>query len=194
MRWLALTPLVFALASCNAAPSDVRPWRATDHDHTDNPNSGQVDVGDAGQSGMMGIDEVALAAWKQNCVPCHGIIGRGDGPKGIGVGARNLTDPAWQATITDDQIEKSLREGKGQMPKADLPESTLKQLVKLVRLLNASRMARGEAEDEAPEGSAPTSDAGSDGGTVADAGKKAADAGNRTDAGPRRAPDAGNAP
>jgi cytochrome c553 len=44
------------------------------------------------------------------CASCHGIDGRGDGP-----GAANLTpkprnyhDKAWQKTITDEQIEKTI--------------------------------------------------------------------------------------
>ncbi|MCK6534864.1 MAG: cytochrome c [Polyangiaceae bacterium] len=140
---------------CNQAPSDVRPWRATDHDHTESPNAAQTDMTDGGQTGVMGVDEVALAAWRANCVPCHGVIGRGDGPKGPSVKARDLTDAAWQAGVTDEQIASSIRQGKGQMPKFDLPASSVEQLVRLIRLLDARR-AEAPAAPEAP----PASDAG----------------------------------
>ncbi len=173
-----IRPLLSSLAvlaiACSQTPADTREWRATDHDHTENPNVAQTDMTDGGQTGVMGIDEVALAAWRSNCVPCHGVIGRGDGPKGIPVKARNLTDPAWQESATDEQIATSIRQGKGEMPKFELPPATVQQLVKLVRLLNAKRVD-----------AAPSSDAGapSDAATPADAAKPGA-----------RAPDAGKPP
>lgn len=138
---LALTALAVA---CSQTPTDVREWRATDHDNTANPNTGQAELSDGGQTGVMGIDEVALAAWRTNCVPCHGMIGRGDGPKGIPLKARDLTNPAWQASVTDEQIADAIKNGKGQMPKLELPPATVTQLVKLVRLLDPNRM-RAEA-------------------------------------------------
>ncbi len=175
-----IRPLLASLAvlavACSQTPPDTREWRATDHDHTDNPNVAQTDMTDGGQTGVMGIDEVALAAWRSNCVPCHGVIGRGDGPKGIPVKARNLTDPAWQESATDEQIATSITQGKGQMPKFALPASTVQQLVKLVRLLNAKRV-------EAP----PSADA--DAAAPDAAGKAGA-----TDAAAPRATDAGKAP
>lgn len=134
----SLVCLAALAVACSQTPSDVREWRATDHDHTESPNPAQTDVSDGGQTGVMGIDEVALAAWRANCVQCHGLIGRGDGPKGPSVKARDLTDPAWQASVTDEQLVASIRGGKGQMPKFDLPPATVQQLVKLVRLLDGS--------------------------------------------------------
>ncbi|MBI3205184.1 MAG: cytochrome c [Polyangiaceae bacterium] len=159
---------------CNQAPSDVRPWRATDHDHTESPNAAQTDVSDGGQTGVMGVDEVALAAWRANCVPCHGVIGRGDGPKGPSTKARDLTDATWQAGVSDEQIATSIRQGKGQMPKFDLPASSVEQLVRLVRLLDARRA-------EEPTG------ADLDAGARADA-RSTGDAGPVADAGPARKP------
>jgi len=131
--------LLLAAVSCSRAPSDVREWRPSDHDNTDNPGANQGAVSDGGQMGIMGVDEVALAAWRANCVQCHGVVGRGDGPRGPEKKARNLTDPAWQASVTDKQIAASIVNGKGNMPAADLPEATVTSLVRLVRLLNADR-------------------------------------------------------
>ncbi len=142
-----LTSLAVLAVACSQTPADTREWRATDHDHTDNPNVAQTDMTDGGQTGVMGIDEVALAAWRANCVPCHGVIGRGDGPKGIPVKARNLTDPVWQESASDEQIAASITQGKGQMPKFQLPPATVQQLVKLVRLLNAKRVDAPPAGD-----------------------------------------------
>lgn len=137
---------LFALAilgfvACQSDPADIREWRPQDHDHTENPSGGQVDVSDGGNSQMaaLGLNEVTLVAWKQNCVQCHGMVGRGDGPRGPMVKARDLGDPAWQASVTDEQIATSIKQGKGTMPPFDLPASTIAGLVKLTRLLNMSR-------------------------------------------------------
>jgi mono/diheme cytochrome c family protein len=132
--------LSLAAVSCSRTPSDVREWSASDHDNTENPGANQGAVSDGGQMGIMGVDEVALAAWRANCTSCHGVVGRGDGPRGPEKKARNLTDPAWQASVTDEQIAASIRNGKGNnMPAADLPEATVTSLVRLIRLLNADR-------------------------------------------------------
>jgi hypothetical protein len=180
--------------ACNQTPSDLREWRPSDHDNTENAPANQQNLSDGGQTGVMGVDEVALATWRSKCVECHGLIGRGDGPRGASLRARDLTDPAWQASVTDEQLAASILKGKGQMPKNDFPESTVKSLVRLVRLLNASRAARpddsedtdtdtgDEDADAAPTDAAPrTSDAG--------AGKGKADAAApRRDAGRPAAP------
>src|SRR6266508_13480 len=115
----ALPALILsALApACSKAQSDVREWRASDHDHTSGPNSGQAGPESAGaEAANQGVDEVTIVAWKQNCVTCHGIIGAGDGPQGAAVRAANLTAPAWQASVTDEQIADTIRSGKGVMP------------------------------------------------------------------------------
>ena len=180
------------LVACKQTPADLREWRASDHDNTENATPNQVDVSDGGQTGVMGVDEVALATWRSKCVECHGLIGRGDGPRGPNLRTRDLTDPAWQASVTDEQLAISIKKGKGQMPKNDFPDSTAKSLVRLVRLLNASRAQRpddaedtdtgdeGESADAAPTDAQPRSP---------DAGAARVDAAApRRDAGPRPAP------
>jgi len=153
VRPLVLLPLLVALG-CNAAPSDRREWRATDHDHTDNPGSDQVvggaDAGMAGELAQHGLNEVTLVAWQQNCVRCHGQIGRGDGPQGRMTRAIDLTNPEFQKSITDDQILKTLREGRGLMPAFPLPETTLRSLVQLVRLIGRAGAEAAEAASGAP--------------------------------------------
>jgi cytochrome c oxidase cbb3-type subunit 3 len=146
LRCAAFALALLCFVACQGEPSDTREWSPKDHDHTENPGGGQVDVSDGGNSQMaaLGLNEVTLVAWKQNCVTCHGMIGRGDGPRGPGVRARDLGDPAWQASVTDEQIAASIKQGKGQMPPFDLPASTIAGLVKLTRLLNISR-GRGDA-------------------------------------------------
>ena len=101
-----------------------------------------------------GLNEVVIVAWEQNCVRCHGRFGRGDGPQGPMVHAADLTNEAWQATVKDDDIFKSIHDGRGLMPAFPLPESTLRALVQLVRLLGQA--VKPHATDaDAPAASAP---------------------------------------
>jgi cytochrome c oxidase cbb3-type subunit 3 len=135
------------LCACEERPSDLRPWRASDHDHTSQPSAAQVEAepADGGPESLFGISEVVLAAWRQNCVVCHGIIGRGDGPQGPMVRASDLSQPDFQARLSDEQIAEVIQRGRGAMPAFPLPEQTVTGLVKLVRLFDASRRAPRDA-------------------------------------------------
>ncbi len=44
------------------------------------------------------------------CASCHGIDGRGDGPGAANLNPkpRNYHDKAWQKSVTDEQIEKTI--------------------------------------------------------------------------------------
>jgi mono/diheme cytochrome c family protein len=47
------------------------------------------------------------------CTPCHGPAGKGDGPASAGLTPkpRNLGDPAWQKSVTDEHVEKIIKFG-----------------------------------------------------------------------------------
>ena len=49
----------------------------------------------------------------QRCVLCHGSTGHGDGPASISLDPkpRQFADHAWQAKVTDDDIEKVIKLG-----------------------------------------------------------------------------------
>ena len=55
----------------------------------------------------------AQEIFANRCTPCHGPSGKGDGPasKGLTPPPRNFGDPAWQASVTDDHIEKIIKFG-----------------------------------------------------------------------------------
>jgi cytochrome c oxidase cbb3-type subunit 3 len=148
-------------AACNERPSDLREWRVSDHDQSDAPpaQQGQVDPTAAG-SAVPGLEDVTIVAWSQNCTQCHGQLGRGDGPRGPMLKATNLSDPAWQKSVTDEQIAAAIKLGRGQMPSfKQLPDGTIANLVKLVRMMNLARLqAHAEA---APSGSAAPAPSGS---------------------------------
>ncbi|HVR19127.1 MAG TPA: cytochrome c [Polyangiaceae bacterium] len=187
---LAALGLFLALVGCNSAPGDLRTWRAEDHDHTTNPGQDQVVAGpDAGPSpelARVGLDEVTVIAWGQNCTRCHGRVGRGDGPQGPMFKATDLSNPSWQRSVTDEGIANTIKTGRGQMPPfASLPDSTVKSLVRLVRLLDSSKLPQGE-DTEAPP---PSTDEGADAPPTASAAPAASAAPVKT-ARPRPAPSA----
>jgi len=153
----------FALA-CNNAPADLRQWKATDHDHTTNPNADQVQVTDAGSEAQNhGLDDVTIVAWQQNCTSCHGPIGRGDGPQGQLVHAADLSRPDWQASVADDAIAATIRQGRGRMPAFNLPDATVTRLVALIRMLDLNKMQQraAQASSAAPPAHAAAPAAGS---------------------------------
>jgi mono/diheme cytochrome c family protein len=160
-RHAALPAILLAVLGCSRAPADLREWTPSDHDHTQDPTGAQVPANQPSSAGMFGISEVVLAAWRQNCTTCHGAIGRGDGPQAAMTKPRDLTDPGWQATLSDADIASVIKTGRGAMPAFELPESTVDGLVRLVRLLDPTR---ARTSDGGPE-QAP-----------ADAGGAAADA------------------
>jgi len=58
-------------------------------------------------------DDRAKALFGQLCATCHGPDGKGDGAvaRSLPVKPRNYTDPAWQASVTDDQIKEIILRG-----------------------------------------------------------------------------------
>lgn len=54
--------------------------------------------------------EEAQALFAQLCSVCHGAGGRGDGPGAAALTPkpRNYTDKAWQSSVTDEQIAKTI--------------------------------------------------------------------------------------
>ena len=123
-------------------PQQLPEWTPADHDNQTEPKAGQVDV-DNPAPGMpsgekLGLNDVVLATWKQNCVTCHGIIGRGDGPQAAATRPRDLSDPTWQRVTVDSEIIFAIKKGRGRMPAfAQIPDETLQGLVRLIRMLNA---------------------------------------------------------
>jgi len=164
VRLSRLVFVAFLAAACDQTPPDLRPWRPSDHDHTSEPGNNQVVGGpDAGvdpELAAHGLNEVAIVAWEQNCVRCHGRFGRGDGPQGPMVRAADLTNPRFQSTASDEQILATIRDGRGLMPAFPLPEATIKTLVQLIRLLGQATAAQADgsasAAPSAATAAAPT--------------------------------------
>lgn len=92
------------------------------------------------------VSSVAYAAdvnenWTKHCVSCHGKDGKGQTKAGRAAGVKDLTDPKYQATFTDEQMFKQIKEGmkdkngKEKMKPFGglLSDDEIKDLVKFVR-------------------------------------------------------------
>lgn len=77
----------------------------------------------------------ALTIYGKRCASCHGKDGRAKTFKGRLRSARNLTDPQWQADVSDERIFNSIMNGRGKMPSygKKLPEADINSLVSYVR-------------------------------------------------------------
>jgi mono/diheme cytochrome c family protein len=89
-------------------------------------------------------DRAAMQLFMTQCANCHGTEGKGNGPASAALNPkpRNYTDPAWQASVTDDEIRKIILEGGAAVGKSSSMMSfsmlkeqpdVLESLVKIVR-------------------------------------------------------------
>jgi len=78
--------------------------------------------------------------WTTSCARCHGTDGKGQTMMGRKLGAKDYSDPAVQAALTDDAAAKAIKEGytdkdgKTVMkPAQNLSDSDIKGLVAYLR-------------------------------------------------------------
>lgn len=88
--------------------------------------------------------EKAQAIFNERCAACHGTEGKGNGPASAALNPkpRNYSDKAWQASVTDEQLRKTITLGGAAVGKSpimpaspDLDEKpdVVEGLVKIVR-------------------------------------------------------------
>jgi mono/diheme cytochrome c family protein len=82
--------------------------------------------------------------FQMRCFVCHGREGKGNGPASTGLGAtvRDLTDPAWQNSTSDQTIGSVIRNGAqavggsvAMVPNRDLSDAQIQSLVSYIRRL-----------------------------------------------------------
>ena len=116
--------------------ADLGEWTPSDHDQPAG-QAGQMpprpQTSPTPKSPAQDGAELAELAWSRSCMPCHGERGRGDGPQGPMLRAPDLTRAEWQERVTDEDIRKTIREGRNNMPKFDLPPAALDGIVKRIR-------------------------------------------------------------
>jgi cytochrome c oxidase cbb3-type subunit 3 len=146
-RALGLTLLLSCVVGCDRPPSadSLKVWTKEDHHSTDDDRPASPLTAGPGPQGRGASDAVSNDAqlvditWRQQCVGCHGALGRGDGPMGPMLHASDLTRGDWQSQVKDAEIAATIRDGRNRMPKFDLPEPVLRGLVARIRSLRNSQ-------------------------------------------------------
>jgi mono/diheme cytochrome c family protein len=88
------------------------------------------------------VDPAVIYA--QNCGRCHGGDGRGDPETRKTLPVRDFSDPAFQARASNDDIQRVIMAGKGQMPAfgSSLSLPKIQSLSGYVRRLGRGQVAR----------------------------------------------------
>ena len=120
---------LLVLAGRVSAADDEEPWVAPDAARiVKNPVSANSTSIAAGSK-----------VFNENCAPCHGNTGTGDGAAGkfVKVKPANFTDPKLMSKETDGSLFWKMSEGRGPMPswKDQLTETERWQLVIYIRKL-----------------------------------------------------------
>jgi mono/diheme cytochrome c family protein len=114
---------VLLVAGCSRAPGPPQAF----------PDSADVKAGSEGET-----------IFQMRCFVCHGREGKGNGPASTGLGAtvRDLTDPSWQNSTSDDTIGSVIRNGAqavggsvAMVPNRDLSDTQIQSLVLYIRRL-----------------------------------------------------------
>ena len=125
------------LAACDRAPpvDGLKEWKPEDHDGE--RRTGAAKQGARGDGG--GMPMLVEVAWRNQCQSCHGAGGHGDGPQGPMFKAADLGREEWQAKVSDGEIATVIVNGRGRMPKFELPEEIVVGLVGRVRSFRAPK-------------------------------------------------------
>lgn len=139
MRFLRVALLAW-LAACGKGDKPPAPTSGSPNAPTESGPRGTAPTAPAGG----GAAAEAHQLFATVCSTCHGATGGGDGPAAgsLDPKPRNYSDPAWQASVTDDDIKKIILEGgqavgkspmmPAQMQLRDKP-AVVDELVKIIR-------------------------------------------------------------
>lgn len=97
-----------------------------------------LDTGAHGKPGNKYVvvsERSAAQLYSKFCASCHGKDGRAKTFKAKFNYARNLTDPDWQTSVSDERIFNSINNGRGKMPSftKKMTEAEIDSLVTYVR-------------------------------------------------------------
>jgi mono/diheme cytochrome c family protein len=139
---LALVVLaVLTTAACDRPPSadSLQQWTQADHHSSDDDKAaaaGGAQVARAASATPGGdVAQLVDLTWRQQCMTCHGAMGRGDGQMGPMVQAPDLTRADWQSKVTDAEMVATIKGGRNRMPSFNLPGPVLSGLVARIRSL-----------------------------------------------------------
>lgn len=108
--------LVAVLAASCGGSDDAPADSGADNAKTGGAAASQptADPSDEPMAPISDADQVqANTLYSNLCVTCHGTSGKGDGVagKGLPVKPRDWTDAAWQASVTNEHLAKTIVEG-----------------------------------------------------------------------------------
>jgi mono/diheme cytochrome c family protein len=148
---------ISTLAACARDASGLVEWTPADHDHQTESKGRRLSPAAMQQQQKQKAsrhappsqrNQVIDVTWTKQCATCHGRKGKGDGPSSTMVKARDLTNPEFQAGLSDETMKKVIREGKDKMPAFNLPDSIIDGLVEHVRGFVKKPRRAGESDDE----------------------------------------------
>ena len=113
-------------------------------------------------AGCKGAGDSGSVLYDKACARCHGPDGKGGiaSSETEGVASRDLSEPAWQKTVTDDELRTVVRDGRRKMPafghllSIDKIDLVVKHLRTLVR--GSPGAATAAPTEPAPTQPAPT--------------------------------------
>jgi cytochrome c553 len=98
--------LLFVTAACGKnteppPPSSGSPTSAPESGPSAKPKAAPTD-----KPAATAIPDESRVTFESKCAMCHGADGTGNGPASASLTPkpRNYTDPAWQASVTDDEL------------------------------------------------------------------------------------------
>jgi mono/diheme cytochrome c family protein len=147
MRMLLVLVLAAACGKNNAPPPES----------TGVPNAKQESGPGKHRPGAMNPTEQAHKMYETMCAMCHGIDGLGDGQAAANLNPkpRNYTDPVWQASVTDEDIKKTIMLGGQATGKSASMPAWSSQLKDQPEVLDGLvKIIRGFKKGDAPAGSA----------------------------------------
>lgn len=103
---------------------------------------------ESGGGAGAGAEQQATQIWNTRCVACHGARGAGDGPGAAALNPRppNFHDANWQASVSDEHIDKIVVGGGPAVNKSPLmpPNPDLQGKPEVVAALR--KLVRGFAQ------------------------------------------------
>jgi mono/diheme cytochrome c family protein len=137
----------FGSFGCDDTAPDLAEWTVADHDQPEPPKRRAGPPAARTHAPPSPKNQVIDVTWLKQCASCHGRKGRGDGPSSPMVKARDLTQLEWQASVTDEQLVKIIKEGKEKMPAFNLPDSVVQGLVAHVRAMAETPREKEHGEE-----------------------------------------------
>jgi cytochrome c553 len=143
VRSLVVVALAVSMAAAAACDKNNEPPPPTTGSPSAHPESGPSHGRKHAGAGMSPADE-AQRRYGTLCANCHGMDGKANTPTAAQLNPkpRDYTNPAWQASVTDDELRLAILKGGGAVGKstlmpgnpdlADKPE-VIEALVQIVR-------------------------------------------------------------